>query len=211
MLNAASEELGLSGPAHDKFIAGQWQGGTDAQGNLIEINKQNQTVTPVTQNGQPVQSYQTTQEAGRNQRAAAAQAGATQRAGMRSGTQSGAALARTQRRLQQMAPLAAQYKQQRDFVNDLTKPLPARQRKQAEMQATRQQLEIGYGDLGGFDETGNFITKPVNTAAPAAPSRAAPTTHGFSIGQWLQRNPGKTEADAREFAKQNYPNYTIIP
>ena len=45
--------------------------------------------------------------------------------------------------------------------------------------------------------------------------RTTPTdraaTHAFSIGAYLQRNKGATEADARAYAKQNYPGYEVVP
>lgn len=39
----------------------------------------------------------------------------------------------------------------------------------------------------------------------------APTTHSFSVGAYIKRNKGATEADARAFAAKNYPGFEIAP
>lgn len=36
-------------------------------------------------------------------------------------------------------------------------------------------------------------------------------THAFSIAAYLSRNKGATEADARAYAKQHYPDYEVVP
>ncbi len=74
LLEQASKELGLNGALKDKFIAGQFRGDVDANGNLIEVNQQTNEAKPVTQTtttGQsaPVQSFKVTQETKRDERA----------------------------------------------------------------------------------------------------------------------------------------------
>ena len=64
----------------------QGQLAVDADGNYILVNKRTGAEKPVTRGERPVTSMQSTLETGRNRRAAAAQAGANQRAAMRQGT-----------------------------------------------------------------------------------------------------------------------------
>jgi hypothetical protein len=96
LLEQASRELGLSGALKDKFMAGQFRGDVDANGNLIEVNQQTNEAKPVTQTtttpqGQtttaPVQSFKITQQNRQDARARSSQAAAMQRAIVMAGAQ----------------------------------------------------------------------------------------------------------------------------
>jgi hypothetical protein len=100
LLDQASRELGLAGTLKDKFIAGQFRGDIDGNGNLIEVNQQTGTATPITQLTQPpqpptanpsdamrprtatapVQSFKVTQEAAKDERSRLNRAAAMDRA-----------------------------------------------------------------------------------------------------------------------------------
>jgi hypothetical protein len=100
LLEQASRELGLSGTLKDKFIAGQFRGDVDANGNLIEVNQQTGEAKPVTQLTSPpqppttnpadatrsrtatapVQSFKVTQEAKKDERSRLNRAAAMDRA-----------------------------------------------------------------------------------------------------------------------------------
>jgi len=90
LLEYAADELGLSGPIREKFIAGRMRGAIDENGNQIQINQQTGIATPVTTaEGVPQGSFAKTQLGAANTRAANAQAGANYRAGLRGTTGQG--------------------------------------------------------------------------------------------------------------------------
>ena len=68
-LQDAADELEIPGELQPAFIRGEMRDALDAKGNLIEVNRRTGAVTAPTQDGQPVQSYEVTKEANRNQRA----------------------------------------------------------------------------------------------------------------------------------------------
>jgi hypothetical protein len=100
LLDQASRELGLSGTLKDKFIAGQFRGDVDANGNLIQVDQSTGTATPITQRTEPsqppttnpvdaarprtatapVQSFKVTQEAKKDERSRLNRAAAMDRA-----------------------------------------------------------------------------------------------------------------------------------
>lgn len=68
-LQDAADELEIPGELQPAFIRGEMRDALDAKGNLIEVNRRTGSVTTPTQDGQPIQSYEATKEAGRAQRA----------------------------------------------------------------------------------------------------------------------------------------------
>jgi len=68
-LQDAADELEIPGELQPAFIRGEMRDALDAKGNLIEVNRKTGAVTTPTQDGQAVQSYEVTKEAGRAQRA----------------------------------------------------------------------------------------------------------------------------------------------
>lgn len=65
---------------------------------------------------------------------------------------------------------------------------------------------LQYAD--GLDDKGEPIAPK---AQPKQSSNASAKSHDFSIGAYIQRNKGATEADARAFAQANYSGYNVIP
>ncbi len=68
---------------------------------------------------------------------------------------------------------------------------------------------IQYAD--GLDANGEPIAP--KGQAPTLKTRGAPgpTTYNFSISNYIQRNKGATEADARAYAQKNYKGYSVVP
>lgn len=89
-----------------------------------------------------------------------------------------------------VASLTAEARRQRDYA--------AEQLKSADNAAAKK-VEAANADM----KAGSKKKKPVLKGAAA--------THDFSISAYLKRNKGATEADARAYANQKYPDYSIVP
>lgn len=85
-LEQAAKELDIPGELLPAFISGKMRDAIDDEGNIIQVNRQTGTVTPI-----GAKSIEVTKEAGRNRRATASQQGQNARAAMR-----GTGQARTQ-------------------------------------------------------------------------------------------------------------------
>lgn len=171
LLEYAADELGVPGTLREKFISGQMRDAIDENGNLIQVNRQTQEVVPVTRDGQPVGAFAGTQEAGRNRRAAAAQVGATARAGTRGSGRGGATPAQTKA----ANALVAKYNYLRKA--EMSTDIPAEQK--AEIQRRRetvwQQVMDTYPGMFEADEK-TFELRP--KAGGSAPAQSGRTIDG---------------------------------
>lgn len=79
----------------------------------------------------------------------------------------------------------------------------------AQAEQTAQEADRYYRSFG--EKKKDAARRMQENDVRTAPSASRATTHAFSIGAYLSRNKGATEADARAYAKQHYPDYEVVP
>ncbi len=70
---------------------------------------------------------------------------------------------------------------------------------------------LGAGYEAGTGEKGYPYYKQGGEQSTPSPQSTPAARKGFSIGAYLQRNQGATEADARAYAAQKFPNVPVVP
>lgn len=168
---AAARVLGIQGPLREKFIRGEVRDGLDENGNFIEINRNTGAITNTNQG-----SYATTQEAGKDRRAAAQIGAANTRAANRLGSRGGmstAAQARADR-------LVKQYNDARsaeiNYNASRGKDAPVDNATKAQLQSKRENLQRQVYDTypGIFeeDQTGRIKRKAESQGSSSAKAPA---------------------------------------
>lgn len=164
-LEYIADQLGIPGALRPKFIQGQMRDAVDADGNLIQINRQTQEVLPTGE-----KSYETTKEAGRDRRFNTGQANTDRRAAARGTGARGASTDKTANR--RAAVLIGQIDRARSEMEMADQKGDKASRETARMigeQAASELNALGVGYEAGRGEGGYpYYKKSAGQTTPAS-------------------------------------------